>query len=316
MIEVTYYNSKESHKCSLEELKSSAKNVLIDCKNPSKDELKLIEKKYEIKLSDIERALDPDEKPIIEAHEKYTRITISTSLVKDLDTKTISISFLIFDNFIILLRKKDVSAFQVIKSMPKQTIDEIFSKDISNILYNYLHFIVKDYFYIIDLIEEEMQAIENRLFKKFNNEKIIRRIFDLRKTLIYFQKSLIGNKEVLLSIDKEYVKQIKKEDLKKYKYLYMDISQSIDMVNTYRDLVNSSMDIYMSAVSNNMNEVMKRLTVYASYVLVPTLISGIYGMNFQWMPETTWKYGYFLALFMMLFSIFIIRHHFKKKGWI
>ena len=79
-------------------------------------------------------------------------------------------------------------------------------------------------------------------------------------------------------------------------------------------MLTTNLEIYLGTISNNMNEVMKKLTVYASFVLVPTLISGIYGMNFDLMPEIGWKYGYLFALGTMVVSIIAMYHFFKKKG--
>ena len=98
--------------------------------------------------------------------------------------------------------------------------------------------------------------------------------------------------------------------------MYDDITQLIDMETTYRDILTGTLDIYMSAVSNNMNVVVKKMTAYGSLILVPTLISGIYGMNFRHMPELGWGYGYYLALLMMLISVVILYYYFDKNDWI
>jgi len=93
------------------------------------------------------------------------------------------------------------------------------------------------------------------------------------------------------------------------------------MVGTYRDILTGTLDIYLSSISNNLNQVMKTLTIVASFVLIPTLISGIYGMNFSNaspynMPELFWKYGYFFALGLMLASMILTYVFFRKKGWL
>jgi len=103
--------------------------------------------------------------------------------------------------------------------------------------------------------------------------------------------------------------------------LYNDVTQLIDMEGTYRDILTGTLDIYLSSISNNLNQVMKTLTIVASFVLIPTLISGIYGMNFSKaspynMPELYWQYGYFFALGLMLFSIIFTYIFFRKKGWL
>jgi len=102
--------------------------------------------------------------------------------------------------------------------------------------------------------------------------------------------------------------------------LYDDVTQLIDTEGTYRDILTGTLDIYLTSVSNDLNKVMKTLTIVASFVLIPTLITGVYGMNFNVnspfnMPELTWQYGYFFALGLMALSIILTYVFFKRKGW-
>ena len=146
-------------------------------------------------------------------------------------------------------------------------------------------------------------------------------IFSIKKTLIFFHRALTANREVISSIEKEYVANIDKKNIKRFRALYNDVAQLIDMEGTYREILTGTLDIHLSSTSNNLNQAMKTLTIVASFVLVPTLISGIYGMNFvnnspYNMPELYWQYGYFFALGLMLFSIIAVYIFFKKKKWL
>ena len=138
----------------------------------------------------------------------------------------------------------------------------------------------------------------------------------IKKVLIYFHRSLIANREVIAGIEKEYLNEIKKKELKRFRELYNDVIQLIDMSETYREILTGSLDMYLSTISNNMNLSMKRLTVYATFILLPTLISGLYGMNFRYMPELYWPWGYWYALGLMALSVILLFIFFKKKKWI
>jgi magnesium transporter len=87
------------------------------------------------------------------------------------------------------------------------------------------------------------------------------------------------------------------------------------MVDTGRDVIAGAIDIYLSTVSNRLNEVMKKLTIVATIFMPLTLISGIYGMNFRYMPELYWRYGYFLTLFSMFLIGITLLIYFRRKGW-
>ena len=131
--------------------------------------------------------------------------------------------------------------------------------------------------------------------------------------MIFFHKALIGNREVLTGIEKEFLREIKGANLRRFRYLYNDVTQLIEMVGTHREVLTGTLDIYLTSVSNNMNEVMKRLTVITSFILIPTLISGIYGMNFKGMDEFNWPYGQFFAYGMMFISTLAVFFYFKKN---
>ena len=98
--------------------------------------------------------------------------------------------------------------------------------------------------------------------------------------------------------------------------LYDHTIQVVDAVETFRDMLSGMMDIYMSSVSNRMNEVMKVLTIIATIFLPLTLVAGIYGMNFRIMPELQWEMGYPFALLIMLAVGIIMLIYFKRKNWL
>ena len=127
---------------------------------------------------------------------------------------------------------------------------------------------------------------------------------------------MTADREVISNIERGMAKFINKNNVAKYRPLYDDIIQLIDMETTYREILTGTLDIYMSSVSNNMNVIVKKITAYGSLILVPTLIAGVYGMNFSNMPELDWKYGYYFALCLMLFSIIGLYIYFEKKDWL
>ena len=127
---------------------------------------------------------------------------------------------------------------------------------------------------------------------------------------------MAANREVIASIEKEYLTEIDKAGAKRFRTLYNDTVQLVDMSATYRDILTGTLDTYLSSVSNNLNQIMKTLTIGASFVLVPTLIASIYGMNFKFMPELHWKYGYIFSIGIMALSVFATWLFFKRKNWI
>jgi magnesium transporter len=306
---------------SLNDLDSSS-ICWADCTSPSKKELKAISEKTKIPLSDMEDVLDEDERPKVSDLENYSLIIVRTPWIKDDEILTTPLSIFISKNKnnLITITLKQTHAIRKIKRLIDSKKIDIYSKGVSFFTYSLLDEILNAYFFVLDKLEEKIDQIEDHVIE--NPDKIsVRNIFSVKKTLIYFHKALTANREVIASIEKEYVVNIDKKNIKRFRALYNDVTQLIDTEGTYRDILTGTLDVYLSSVSNNLNKVMKTLTIGASFILIPTLISGIYGMNFAgnspWnMPELYWQYGYFFAIGLMVFSVLASYLFFKRKGWL
>ena len=293
-----------------------------DSVNPSKRELMDISEKAKIPLNELKNVLDEDERPKVSDLENYSLIIIRTPITEQDEILTTPLSIFISKdkNNVITVALKETDAVRKIKQLIGSKKIDLYDKGISFFTYRLLDEVLDAYFLIMDAIEEKIDMIEDHVIEK--PDKIsVRNIFSVKKTLIYFHKALTANREVISSIEKEYVANIDKKNIKRFRTLYNDVTQLIDTEGTYRDILTGTLDVYISSVSNNLNKIMKTMTIGASFILIPTLISGIYGMNFAanspWnMPELYWKYGYFFALGLMVLSVIVSYTFFKRKGWL
>lgn len=293
-----------------------------DCINPTKKELKDISEKAKIPLNDLKKVLDENERPKVSDLDNYSLIIVRTPIIQRDDILTTPLSIFISKdkNNVITITLKETDAIRKIKKLVDSKKIDLYNKGISFFTYRLLDEVLDAYFLVMDTLEERIDLIEDHVIEK--PDKIsVRNIFSVKKTLIYFHKALTANREVISSIEKEYVADIDKKNIKRFRTLYNDVTQLIDTEGTYRDILTGTLDVYLSSVSNNLNKVMKTLTIGASFILIPTLIASIYGMNFTgnspWnMPELYWQYGYFFALGFMVFSIAVTYIFFKRKGWL
>lgn len=290
--------------------------IWVDCLHPSKDELIKLSENSGIELEDLKESLDEEERPRVIDTKYYSIIIFKAPLVKEdeIETTPISIFLSKTKNNVITLRLKDMPAVEKIKQH-MLIKNKFLEKGIVNFAYRLLDEIINAYFIILDRMDDKIDKIEDKLMGT-PKRHLVEQIFTSKKTLIYFYRGLRANREVLTSIVKEYALQIQKSDIKPFKTLYYDTVQLVDTVGTYRDILTGMLDIYLSSVSNNLNIVMKKITSWAALILVPTLISGIYGMNFKFMPELNWKYGYFFALGLMVVSVMAMLIYFKKNDWL
>ena len=171
-------------------------------------------------------------------------------------------------------------------------------------------------------IEEEIDKIEERIHKS-SSKNLIKDFFRVRKKLIYLNKALTGNREVIshLALHPEAFNLNKMEKFE-ITEIHTDLIQVSESIKIYREIISNAIEIYNSKISNQINHIMKRLTIIGSFILLPTLIASIYGMNFKFesgiwnMPELYWQYGYLFSLGLMGGSVFLTFLYFKRKKWL
>jgi magnesium transporter len=145
---------------------------------------------------------------------------------------------------------------------------------------------------------------------------MLQTIHNLKANIIYMRKAIWPLRDVINRLERGDSPLIDPSTQRYIRDVYDHVIQIIDSVETSRDIVSGLLDIYLSSVSNKMNEIMKVLTIMATIMIPMTVISGIYGMNFQNIPELSWVLGYPMALFMMLLVAIIMITYFWKKKWL
>jgi magnesium transporter len=138
----------------------------------------------------------------------------------------------------------------------------------------------------------------------------------LKREMIYLRKSVWPLREVISALERAESDLVKDSTGIFFRDVYDHTIQVIDTVETYRDMLSGMLDMYLSSVSNRMNEVMKVLTIIATIFIPLTFIAGVYGMNFKYMPELGWRWGYFIVLAFMLGLGVLMLIMFRRKKWI
>lgn len=181
--------------------------------------------------------------------------------------------------------------------------------------YSLIDTIVDNYFIILEKVGEKIEIVEEAILKK-SSESNVQDIHKLKREMIFLHKSVWPLREViggLLREDSELIKDSTKIYLRD---VYDHTIQVMDTVETYRDILSGMLDIYLSSVSYKLNEIMRVLTIVSTIFTPPIFVAGIYGMNFEYLPEIRWVYGYPFALFLMLLSSLSMFLYFRKKRWI
>jgi magnesium transporter len=301
---------------SVEDIHPMHKLLWVNCVDLNSKELDLLEKKTKIPRAQLTEALDEDEIPRVSTYDHAAKIIFKSSFQEDHSGRTASFGILFNKDYVVTVSHNPISAIENLeKDLNKEEKGRVFIESSDLFVYEILKRVLREFNKRLDTVEEQIDDIEDRLLKK-PKHNVVQQIFNIKKVLIYFHKGLGANKEVIATLDRGQIPQIQKKNLPWFRELYYDVNQLIDMEATYRDVVTGTLDLYTSSLSNSINDTMKKLTVVASFILIPTLISGIYGMNFTHMPEIPWKWGYPFALVLMLFSILMMFLYFKAKDWL
>jgi magnesium transporter len=178
-----------------------------------------------------------------------------------------------------------------------------------------MDFIVDQYFPIVDVLEDELEALEAEIFGEAFSRETTHRIYQLKRQLLEVKRAvspLVDMCNRLMRFDLELVP----EDTRPYfRDIYDHVIRINDMVDTQRELLTTALEANLSLIAVAQNEVMKKLAGWAGIIAVPTMIAGVYGMNFDFMPELKWDLGYPLVLAAMLGACGSLYVYFKRSGW-
>ncbi|MFW5948751.1 MAG: magnesium/cobalt transporter CorA, partial [Halolamina sp.] len=185
--------------------------------------------------------------------------------------------------------------------------------------YRVLDAVVDDYFDVLDEIEDDIEAVEERVLNHREPE-ILEELNGVRRDLLAFRKVAWPAREAVSALTRGDVPQVDERNEKYFRDVYDHLVQVVDLIETYRDLTGGSRDIYLNAVSQSTNDVMKTLTVVATIFIPLTFVVGVYGMNFSGtplsMPELGWTYAYPATMLGMTLVAALMLGHFRRQGWL
>lgn len=183
------------------------------------------------------------------------------------------------------------------------------------LLYSLIDTVVDNYFLILEKIGERIEDLESRLIFDPNPDRL-RDLYRLKREMIYLRKSVWPLREVISKLEREEYDMVQPSTIIYIKDVYDHTIQIIDSIESYRDIIAGMLDIYLSSLSNKMNSVMKVLTIISTIFMPLTFIVGVYGMNFQYMPELHWRSGYHLVLGACALISGLMIFYFKRKKWL
>ncbi|MCG2712248.1 MAG: magnesium/cobalt transporter CorA [Candidatus Omnitrophica bacterium] len=283
-------------------------------------ELEIIEKignNFDMHPLTLEDIVNTSQRPKYEDFDKYIFVVLKMLMFDEGKKAIISeqVSLIFGSNFVISFQEREGDVFDPIRERIRNAKGRIRRMGADYLAYSLLDAVVDNYFSILEKLGDKIEGLEEELVTN-PMPQTLQAIHNLKRDTIFLRKAVWPLREVASSLERGESKLIKKSTSIFLRDLYDHTIQAIDTIETFRDMVSGILDIYMSSVSNRMNEIMKVLTIFAAIFIPLTFMAGIYGMNFEFMPELKWKYGYFVLLGLMAVVGFGLLFHFRRKKWI
>jgi len=264
----------------------------------------------------LEDILNTHQRPKFEEFDDYLYIVIKAISLEDgaLDIQYEQISLLLLNNFVFTFKEKPDEIFAPILNRLCNGKSHIRDQGADYLAYVIMDTIVDEYFALQDTFDELIESIEDKLLTN-PSAQTLTTIQKIKRELIFLRRTVSPLRELLAAIQRSDSPLINERTKRYFGDIYDHSIRIIEAMESYRDLIAGMLEIYLSSVSNKMNETMKVLTVFASIFIPLTFIAGVYGMNFEYMPELKWKWGY-PALWAVFISVTVfLLTYFKKKKW-
>jgi magnesium transporter len=274
-------------------------------------------KRFGIHPLALEDILNTNHRPKLDEYEGYTLIILKMLFFDDeaQTIKTEQVSVLLGQNYVLSFQELEGDVFNGVRDRLQRSSGKIRQRGPDYLAYALLDSIVDSYFHILEKVGDRLLQLEEELISH-PEASLLTTIYHYKREMLLLRKSVWPLREVINQLHKEASPLINEGTQVFLRDLYDHTVQTIDTLEIFRDAITGLQDLYMSSVSNRMNEIMKVLTIMASIFIPLTFIAGVYGMNFEYIPELKWRWGYFAVWGFMAGCAIVMLVYFRRKKWL
>lgn len=289
----------------------------------SEDILKRIGKVFNLHPLVLEDIVNVPQRPKVEDYEDQLLIVSRMVMLEPIEQGFLSeqVSFILGRHYLLTVQEEpEYDSFNFVRERIRSNKGIIRKQGADYLAYALLDSIIDGFFPVLEAYGERLEDLENEVVEK-PNRKTLEKIHGLKRELLTLRRSIWPQRDAINSLIRDGNDLISADVRVYLRDCYDHTVQVLDMVETYRELASSLMDVYLSSVSNRMNEIMKTLTVISAIFIPLTFVAGIYGMNFNtemspWnMPELNWYWGYPACLGLMAAIAAVLVFFFWRRGW-
>jgi len=265
----------------------------------------------------LEDILNTEQRPKMEDFGDYIFLVVKMLHYNDTSEhiETEQVSLILGPNWVISFQERGGDVFDPIRDRLKKNKGRIRKMGADYLAYALVDAIVDNYFIILEEFGEAIEDTETELATNPTRETL-QTIRTMKREMVFLRKSVWPLRELVSGLERGGSPLVHESTGVYLRDVYDHTVQVIDTVESFRDMISGMLDIYLSSISNRMNEVMKVLTIFAAIFIPLTFVAGIYGMNFEYMPELRWHWGYFGVLIVMACVAIVMLIYFRRKRWL
>ncbi len=289
--------------------------VWVDVTNPTGKDFEDLEREFGFHALAIEDCQHGHQRPKVDEYHGYYYIVLyDAELDSECRLELRELNIFLGKNYLVTVHSQSIKAIQTAERLWREWTD-LAERGTGLLAYLVIDSVVDHYMPLLDEMSDRLDDLEDQIFGDFQPDAL-HEIFRIKKQLLFLRRAVVPLRDVFNTLLRREQTIFSRETMIYFQDVYDHLIRVADMIDTLREIVASTMDAYLSASGNRMNFVMKRLTSISAILMSITMIAGIYGMNFQFMPELIWRYGYVGALASMLVIGLALYFYFRKIKWL
>jgi magnesium transporter len=297
-------------------LKKENQFVWIGLYEPAEEILTRVQEEFNLHELAVEDAHMAHQRPKVELYADSIFVVLRTAQMnQEHHAEFGETHFFVGDNFIVVVRHGSNVPYTEVRTRCEST-PELMKKGQGFVLYAVMDFIVDRYFPVVHELELELESIEAKIFKEKPSRETTEQIYDLKRELLEIKRAVSPLVDICNRLMRFDIKCISEDTRPYFRDIYDHVVRINEMVDNTRELLNSAMEANFSLISIAQSDVSKKFAGWAAIIAVPTMVAGFYGMNFKFMPELAWHYGYYVVITVTISICATLYFFFKRSGWL
>lgn len=291
--------------------------VWLGLHDPSPDLLREIQKEFGLHDLAVEDARLAHQRPKLEQYGDSIFVVLRPAILTS-DQQRIELGethLFVGPRYVVSIRHGDTPGYAAVRTRCEST-PALLAKGPGFVLYAVMDFIVDHYFPVLDTLGDQLESLEDEIFSETFDRKTVQRIYDLKRNLVEVKRAVSPLVDVCNRLVRFDMPLIPEDTRPYFRDVYDHAIRINEHVDTLRELLTGALEAHLSLTAVSQNDAMKKLAGWAAIIAVPTMVAGVYGMNFKFMPELEWRYSYPVVMTAMVVVCGFLYSRFKRSGWL